>query len=317
MRCEDGGTAALDCEAGGGSDSAAAAVAVAAGSFSGSLNCVSWVLGSGTIAVAGERSTKVLWVWLARGVVGSTVTSLPGSVNASDFARTSVCPVAAARIEESGVSDASGVSNCESPSTEAASMDTRGLRPRFFKTGFGGEGALAPASVGEKTCVGSSDSVARVVRRRVVGLGVVDSLDAAALRGRPRPLPVLSGAGAGVNSSSSSSWSSGVGVLFSSPSESSVTGAFRFIAAERVDLRGDAEGILTVTVGLVRRRGPVCYSFAGEMVVRSSSHVVSVTHGQTIDALKRALTPRQQPTVTWLAHCTATAQLTRMTRLMQ
>ena len=82
------------------------------------------------------------------------------------------------------------------------------------------------------------------VRRLVVGLGVASSFWAAVFRGLPRPRPVLSGAGAGVNSSSSASClTSGVGVLFSSWSESSTTGAFRRVAAARVDFLGEIEAM--------------------------------------------------------------------------
>jgi hypothetical protein len=108
-------------------------------------------------------------------------------------------------------------------------------------TAFDGEGALALSGAGVKTCVGSSDSVTRV-RRLVVCFGVALSSWAAAFFGLPRPLPVLSGAGAGVNSSSC--LTSGVGVLFSSSSEPSTTGAFLRVAAARVDFLGDAEAIL-------------------------------------------------------------------------
>jgi hypothetical protein len=82
------------------------------------------------------------------------------------------------------------------------------------------------------------------VRRLVVGLGVASSFWAAVFRGLPRPRPVLSGAGAGVKSSSSASClTSGVGVLFSSWSESSTTGAFRRVAAARVDFLGEIEAM--------------------------------------------------------------------------
>jgi hypothetical protein len=140
------------------------------------------------------------------------------------------------------------VSNCESSSTGAAATEARGFRPRFFGAILEGDGGLAPSGAGVNNCVGSTDSVARG-RRRLVGFGVAFSSAPAALFGRPLPLPVLSGAGAGVNSSSCSSLISGVGVLFSSSSESSITGAFRRVAAARVDFRGDAEAMLTFTVG--------------------------------------------------------------------
>jgi hypothetical protein len=139
------------------------------------------------------------------------------------------------------------VSNCESSFTGAATTEARGFRPRFLGTALDGDGGLAPSAAGVNSCVGSTDSVARG-RRRLVGFGVALSSPPAAFRGRPRPLPVLSGAGAGVNSSPSSSLISGVGVLFSSSSESTI-GAFRRVAAARVDLRGDIEAIVTVAVG--------------------------------------------------------------------
>jgi hypothetical protein len=147
------------------------------------------------------------------------------------------------------VTEGSGVSSCESSSTGASTTEARGFRPRFFGAALEGDGGLAPSAAGVNSCVGSTDSVARG-RRRLVGFGVAFSSAPAAFRGRPRPLPVLSGAGAGVNSSSSSSLISGVGVLFSSSSEST-TGALRRVAAARVDLRGDIEAMSNVAVELV------------------------------------------------------------------
>lgn len=147
-------------------------------------------------------------------------------------------------------------------------MEARGFRPRFFGMTFGVEGSLSTSAVGDK----SWDSVTRVRRRVVVALGVALSLAGpAAFRGRPRPLPVLSGAGAGVKSSSSSCMISGVGVLFSSSSESSTTGAFLRVAAARVDFRGDTEAISTATIRLMRRLGRFCAdaclcSFLGSVV---------------------------------------------------
>lgn len=231
-------------------------------------------------------------------MVASTVISVAcsGSASGSSLisALGSVRGAAAARMEESGVTEASGVSNCESPSTEAAKSDTRGLRPRFFGTVFEGEGARAPSVAGEKTCVGSSDSVARG-RRRAAGLGVAVSSAAAARRGRPRPRPVLSGAGAGVNSSSSSSSSnSGDGVLFSSPSDSSTMGAFRRVAAARVDLRGAAEGIIscTLAVWLVDRRDCLLsVSWRGEWATVLACCVYDARANNP--RAKTCLTPRQ------------------------
>jgi hypothetical protein len=139
------------------------------------------------------------------------------------------------------------VSSCESSSTGAAATEARGFRPRFLGTVLEGEGGLVPSGAGVNNCVGSTDSVTRG-RRLLVGFGVAFSSAPAAFRGRPRPLPVLSGAGAGVNSSSSSSLTSGVGVLFSSSSESTI-GAFRRVAAARVDFRGDIEAMLFGAVG--------------------------------------------------------------------
>jgi hypothetical protein len=128
-------------------------------------------------------------------------------------------------------------------SAGGVASEALGFRPRFLGTAFEGEAGLALSGPGVNSCVGSIDSATRG-RRLVVGFGVTFSSAPAAFRGRPRPLPVLSGAGAGVNSSSSSCLTSGVGVLFSSSSESSTTGAFRRVAAARVDLRGEIDAIL-------------------------------------------------------------------------
>lgn len=133
-----------------------------------------------------------------------------------------------------------------SSSTGATTTDARGFRPRFFGTAFDREGGLAPSDAGVNISVGSIDSVARG-RLLVAGLGVASSPAATAFFDRPLPRPVLSGAGAGVNSSSAS-LTSGVGVLFSSSSESSITGAFRRVAAARVDLRGDIDAMFDAAV---------------------------------------------------------------------
>lgn len=149
----------------------------------------------------------------------------------------------------SGDIEGSGVSKCEVSSAGGAATEARGFLPRFLGTALEGEAALVVLSVaGVSACVGSTDSVARV-RRLAAGLGVASSFWAAAFRGLPRPRPVLSGAGAGVNSSSSSCLTSGVGVLFSSWSESSTTGAFRRVAAARVDFLGDMEAMIAMAVG--------------------------------------------------------------------
>ena len=160
------------------------------------------------------------------------------------------------------------MSSCELSSGASGASDTRGFRPRFFGTVLEGEAGLALSGPGVNSCVGSMDSVTRG-RRLVVGFGVTFSSAAAAFRARPLPLPCFSGAGAGVNSSSSC-FNSGVGVLFSSSSELSMTGALRRVAAARVDFRGDSEAIVAVFGRLVGVRGIV----AGCLLV-SPSHVVS------------------------------------------
>jgi hypothetical protein len=206
--------------------------------------CAGCASGSGVGSGAGVSGAKVLSL--------SSVAEVPVAIEISLAGSASDTTVGSG----SGVTEGSGVGSLESTSTCAATTDARGFLPRFFGTDFEGEVGRAASWAGVNNCVGSTDSVTRG-RRRVVGFGVTFSSAAAVLRGRPRPLPVLSGAGAGVKSSSSS-WTSGVGVRFSSPSESSIIGAFRRVAAARVDLRGDSEAILTVAVMLVSRGRTVC-----------------------------------------------------------
>lgn len=173
-------------------------------------------------------SSAVSFVLSASGELGVTV--------ASDACSTS----------GSGDIEGSGVSKCEVSSAGGAATEARGFLPRFLGTALEGEAALVVLSVaGVSVCVGSTDSVARV-RRLAAGLGVASSFWAAVFRGLPRPRPVLSGAGAGAgvkSSSSASCLTSGVGVLFSSWSESSTTGAFRRVAAARVDFLGEIEAM--------------------------------------------------------------------------
>jgi hypothetical protein len=196
----------------------------------------------------GVCSFNVLCVISASGVPGIWLFAVVCMMSPSGVPGASVISNAGSG---SGDIEGSGVRSCESSSTGATTADARDFLPRFFGTAFEGDCGLVVSGAGVNNCVGSTDSVTRG-RRLDVALGVAFSSVAAAFRGRPRPLPVLRGAGAGVNSSSPpSSLISGVGVLFSSSSESSMTGAFRLVAAARVDFRGDISAMGTGTAWLV------------------------------------------------------------------
>lgn len=171
---------------------------------------LSWTSGAGVL------SLSALSVISARGVAGTLVGS--------------------------GEADGCGVGSWETSSTGAAATDARDLRVvfptvRFFGdclfVGDNGSAVLA----GVNNCVGSMLSSTRV-RRLAVGFGV--AVSSTAFDGLPRRT-IFCGAGAGVNSSSLSCLI--LGAWFSSSSESSTMGAFRRVAAARVDLRGDTADI--------------------------------------------------------------------------
>jgi hypothetical protein len=114
------------------------------------------------------------------------------------------------------------------------STEIFGFRPRFLGAAFAGAVDRGLLSGGVSVCDGSAISSVRFGRPLFFGAADAgasaatgSAVGATLFLGRPRTRPVLSGAGAGVNSSSSSSGTSGEGVLFSSLSDSSTTGALR------------------------------------------------------------------------------------------
>lgn len=129
-----------------------------------------------------------------------------------------------------------GARDCSPSSMFSFSTEIFGFRPRFLGAPFAGAVDRGLLSGGVSVCDGSAISSVRFGRPLLFGAAVAgvsaatgSAVGATLFLGRPRTRPVLSGAGAGVNSSSSSSSSgtSGEGVLFSSLSDSSTTGALR------------------------------------------------------------------------------------------